>query len=172
MSHDPICARFAEDLSALLDGELAPAREAEVRAHLEGCAACRDRVGALRGVDEALRAAAPPAVPADLRARLRARIEEADGGTRAPDAPPRVAPVTPRRSRRWQRSSLGAALTAAAALALYLTLPRLPGPLPGLDELPAEELALVMELETIEDLEVIANLEVLELMVAMEEGAS
>ena len=68
------CATVAEDLSALLDGELAEEREVAVRAHLESCPNCTDRVAALRRVDPALAAAPAPEVPADLRARVDARV--------------------------------------------------------------------------------------------------
>lgn len=135
------CAPYEADLSALIDGELAPEREAEVRAHLGGCAACSERLEALCDVDLALASIAVPPVPAGLRARLAERIagdaavpegrEEsrpAPGRTRAPRRPP-LAP--PRRSRRWLlRPALGAALAAAAVLAFYLAVTSVDSSLP------------------------------------------
>ena len=68
------CEGFAEDYSALLDGELDAGRAVQMRAHVEGCAYCEAELQALRNVDAMLRAAPAPEVPSDLHARLRARI--------------------------------------------------------------------------------------------------
>lgn len=95
-----------DDLTALLDGELPPARAAEVTRHVAGCAACgaeRDRLAA--GV-AALRALPPAPEPSPFfSARLAARIA----------AEPRPAPGLLERlsALRWKI----AAPTAAAALA-------------------------------------------------------
>jgi len=117
------CAPFEADLSALVDGELDPGREAEVREHLGACAACSERLGALCDVDLALASIAVPPVPAGLRARLADRIAR-DAATPDGRDAPRPEPVRPRaprrpRSRLW-RPALATALAAAAALALYL----------------------------------------------------
>jgi hypothetical protein len=136
------CAAWAEDLSALLDHELEPARETELRLHLAGCLRCSGELAALARADSALRASAaearsdlPPRVAERFAARLAA--ERAGAGApgdtrarRAAGAPP------PRRSRRalW----LGAALAAAAALGLALLVLRRSGPLPAP---PAPEIA-------------------------------
>lgn len=122
------CSAFVEDLSALLDGELAPAREAELRAHVASCPRCTQQLARLARTDEALRALPAAEVPADLATRLRARIEEEGGRSSARGrssaargaAPSRRA--TPRR-RRWIPLAAGA-LAAAAALALYLLVAR------------------------------------------------
>ncbi len=143
------CAPYEADLSALVDGELAPEREAEVRAHLGGCAACSERLGALCDVDLVLASIAVPLVPADLHARLAERIardaatpEGRDASRPAsgrPQAPRPPAVVTPRRPRRWlSRPALGAALAGAAALALYLVVTSVDSSLPL--ETPAPEL--------------------------------
>jgi hypothetical protein len=42
------CTRCREDLTAYQDGELSPAESAEVRSHLENCAACAGELGSLR----------------------------------------------------------------------------------------------------------------------------
>jgi anti-sigma factor RsiW len=117
MSETPSgCRGFEADLSALLDGELAPERAAELRAHLAACADCRERLAGLARVDAALSAAPLPAVPASLRARLEARLESAGQAdtllrrTRRAPAPRRAG---------WGRAA-GALAAAAAGVALYL----------------------------------------------------
>ncbi len=87
-----------EDLTALLDGALSPARAAEVEEHVADCPACREELSRLRGAVAALRALAPapelpPAFAARLEARLRTERERRRGirallDTFAP-APPR-----------------------------------------------------------------------------------
>lgn len=121
------CRGFDDDLSALLDEELAPGREAEVRAHLEACAGCRSRFERLCQVDLALASLPVSEVPAGLADRLRARVAEER------HAPPRGRPVVrwaPRSRRRWRAAPwIGAAL--GAALVLYLSLPRGTGEVPA-----------------------------------------
>ncbi|HTN52075.1 MAG TPA: zf-HC2 domain-containing protein [Anaeromyxobacter sp.] len=69
-----------DELTALLDGALAPGREEELRRHLTACAECRAEEARLRGA-LALLAALPPApepspfFAARLEARLAARRE-------------------------------------------------------------------------------------------------
>jgi hypothetical protein len=135
--HREACAAWDEDLSALLDGELAPEREAEVRAHVEGCAGCSARLGALGRVDALLAAAPLPAVRETLRLATLARAAEVPSrgaevpsrGAEVPSrggAPPagrrrgaaRGLPPTRRRSLR--APAIGVALAAAAGLVLYL----------------------------------------------------
>jgi putative zinc finger protein len=213
------CARYAEEWSALLDGELAPAREAELRAHLDGCDRCRAKLASLARVDVLLAGLPVAEANADLYTRLRARID----ANESREAVPRVAP--PRRRRRGLAVA-AAAIAAAAALALYLALPRPRGEIapppeprvakapepqpqpvvpkapepvqvakapeaappvalpratvtpaavepardPEFDALPADELAVGMDLDTAKDLPVIANLELLERLVALDEG--
>lgn len=103
------CAPYQPDLSALLDRELAEPRAAELRAHLEDCAGCRERLAALGRVDAALRAAPMPEVSEALQRRLRERLTGS-----VPPAPSRRAP---RRRRRWLALP-AAGIAAAAALAL------------------------------------------------------
>jgi anti-sigma factor RsiW len=145
------CAAFEPDLSALLDGELEPAREGEVRAHVAGCARCADRLARLSRVDETLRALPGAETPGDLAERLRVRLDEerrrvsirgrsfdsaqARGDdaapVRSPERPGAGRPVpsrapttsqrTPARRRRWIPLAAIAA-AAAAALVLYSVL--------------------------------------------------
>ncbi len=66
-----------EDLTALLDGALAPDQAARVRDHLAGCAACRAQEARLRGAVAALSALPPaPDLPPFFGARLEARLRE------------------------------------------------------------------------------------------------
>lgn len=152
------CDEFGEELSALLDGELLPEREASVRAHVAGCADCRAELAVLERVDPWLARVAAPEPSARLADALRARI--------AAEAPPA--------RRRWLAPPVAVAtLAAAAALALYFGVgrPRTPlAPDAELEALPADELAVGLDLDTAEDLEVIANLELLEALVALDEG--
>jgi mycothiol system anti-sigma-R factor len=181
MSDHRACEAYDEELSALLDGELSEERETEVRTHTASCPHCTRRLDALRGVDRLLASAPAPPVPHDLRARLDARI-----AAEARRRPPRARPP---RLRRLGRSALGfAAAAAAAVLALYLGVrtgetpledgapaPQIARTAPpaaiDLDVVPADELAMVLEIETIEDLDVIANLDLLVQLVAVEAGA-
>jgi anti-sigma factor RsiW len=133
------CLGFDEDLSALQDGELAAARRAEVEAHVAGCARCEARLVVLRGVDRALAALPARGIPADLEARLAARLARAapidaaaagraSAAPRAPAARPAHAraPLRARRLAPW----LALPAAAAAALALYLAV-RPPAGAPG-----------------------------------------
>ncbi len=138
MTTDPAtCQAFEADLSALLDGELAPAREAEVRAHAADCARCTQRLAHLARVDEALRSLPDAETPADLAERLRVRLEEErrrsspsaedrgrsfdEGQERSSDPrPPPSQRPRPRRRRWIPLAAIAAA--AAAALVLYSVL--------------------------------------------------
>jgi anti-sigma factor RsiW len=100
-------------LSALLDDELPAEEAAALRAEIARRPELAARLAELAAVDAELRALPERPLPADLRARLGARIH-AERTTSARSAPP------PRR-RRWIPA---AALAAAAALALVV-LPRL-----------------------------------------------
>jgi anti-sigma factor RsiW len=66
-----------EELTAFVDGALAPERTAEVEDHLAGCSTCREQVTRLRGAVAVL-AALPPApdLPPFLGVRLEARLRE------------------------------------------------------------------------------------------------
>jgi len=66
-----------EDLTALLDGALAPDRAAEVREHLARCASCCEQEARLRGAVAALSSLPPaPDLPPFFGARLEARLRE------------------------------------------------------------------------------------------------
>jgi len=116
------CLPFEQDLSALLDGELEAAREAELRAHVGGCPHCGERLAALRGVDAALRGLELPAVRPELAARMAARLAAERGAASAPGT--RAALQRPARRRRsmWVASLVPAAAVLALGL---LVIPRL-----------------------------------------------
>jgi negative regulator of sigma E activity len=101
-----------EKLSALLDGELSPAEAAALREEVSRSPELTARLAALASVDDGLRELPSPGVPADLRARLSARLE-------APGA--RTLAASRARPRRWLAA---AALAAAAAALVLFGLPR------------------------------------------------
>ncbi len=110
------CERYEQMIWALLDGDLAPEREAELRAHLEQCPDCRGLYEAAAAAAQVLREdlAEPPAALAEgVMARVAAY--EAERGEPRP-----VQPV--KRLRRWLP------VAAAACLAVVIAgvaLPRL-----------------------------------------------
>jgi anti-sigma factor RsiW len=140
------CRAFEADLSALIDGELPREREAQVRAHLAGCAACSRRLEALRRVDVALAELPQPAVSPRLAQQVSNRLRDLEPG-RAPArqageagaqraegerrrAPAGIAP--PRARRRWlsARTAIASA-AAAAALVLWVSRRGAEEPAPG-----------------------------------------
>ncbi len=123
-----------EQLCALLDGELEPRDEARLRGALERDPALARRLRELEGVDAALRALPAPAASPDLRARLRARIDASGGALSEPPRRRGRGQTTGRRRApvrrpRWRlRVGLAASLALAAALLVWLALPRPPVP--------------------------------------------
>lgn len=173
--HPDPCHSLDEALSAWLDGESeavpdgsGPPGDAALEAHLAACARCSGRVEAFRSVDARLRRLPARTVPAGLEADLLARIAT----ERRTEAPPagRGPARAPGRRRSGFGLPLGAALAAAAALALWLDLRADPSTMPlaretAVAELEAasdDELAAALEFETLQDLDVIANLDLLE----------
>jgi anti-sigma factor RsiW len=119
-----ICREIDADLSALIDAELAPEREAELRVHLDDCDRCAQRLQDLCNVDLALADLAVPRVAADLGQRLAARIAS-DAGEESEPVPDTVSPkrsrtATPRQPRRWPRRRLTSAAVVAAAVLLAI----------------------------------------------------
>lgn len=110
------CAGVRRRLGRHLEGELGEARRRRLAAHLEGCAACRDELEALRRTVELVRSLEDPALTADPAGRALARLRE-----QAQPRPGawRVAPGAAR----------GAGLAAAGALVLGGTLLLFTGPL-------------------------------------------
>ncbi|HEX9968955.1 MAG TPA: zf-HC2 domain-containing protein [Acidimicrobiales bacterium] len=91
-----------EALSALVDGELSPAEEADVRAHLADCATCADELVAV----ERMRSLVRDLPVLDLPPVVVERVREADRPAAARHAPSRVA-------------AMAAAAVAAAASLLF-----------------------------------------------------
>ena len=70
------CLEVQDNLSAWLDGELAPEVMIQVERHLEGCAGCRRELALLTALDQALGSLTAP-VPAGLPEKVRARLRAA-----------------------------------------------------------------------------------------------
>lgn len=80
--HSPSCAAFEPRLHELVDGVVTDADERELRAHLAACAPCRARCEALVGLVARLGRVRPAAAPRELRARLMALLDDAEGRAR------------------------------------------------------------------------------------------
>jgi hypothetical protein len=68
------------ELSALLDGELTPARARQLREEIEADPRLRERLAQFESLDERLRALPQAPLPAQLGARTRERIRQGDAG--------------------------------------------------------------------------------------------
>ena len=90
------CTAACRWIDALLDGELDSKNDAEVREHLEGCAACKQRYEAKRALSTNMRRLELGyTAPESLRARIAAAVEaEAAGEARVLDAPGAGTPAT------------------------------------------------------------------------------
>jgi anti-sigma factor RsiW len=129
----------AHDLTALVDGALAPARAAEVEAHAAACAECRARLARLRATASLLAALPPPPAPGPFfAARLEARLAEARARPRGLRG--RLARL------RWAVALPASALAAAAVVALV-----------GVRAHRAEERAIAAQLDLLQDLEAVAS---------------
>jgi len=111
------CTTIQEELVALIQGELEDARADEVRAHVDGCAACRMEMDDLRSALEASRVIPPIEPSVGFRQRLQARIEKAgkEAAVRATSRFPA------RRPERWRYRYF---LLAAAMLLLTVGITR------------------------------------------------
>jgi len=129
-----------DDLTALLDGALAPARRAEVEAHLHACGACRAERARLAGALALLSALPPPPEPSPLfTTRLAARL--------AREPAPAAGLLARLFAWRWRLAVPVAGLAAAAAVAVLTVRHQR-----------AEELALAADLDLLENYEVVASL--------------
>jgi hypothetical protein len=111
------CTQIQEDLVALIQGELEPARAEEVQAHVDGCAACREEMGDLRSALEASRVIPPIEPSAGFRERLQTRMESVRSG-KTIQASSRFA------ARRRERTGIRYFLLAAAMLLLVVGITR------------------------------------------------
>jgi len=142
-------SHLGEDLTALLDGALPPARRAEAEAHLAGCDACRAERDRLAAALARLGALPPPAEPSPWFAtRLEARLAELEAtlpaGTPAMGRTGLMARLS---AWRWRLALPVAALGAAAGLALFTVRHQRAAR--------AEELAVAAQLDLLLDLETV-----------------
>lgn len=105
-------------LSALVDGELEPAEDAEVRAHVVECPRCADELAAIRRSRRLVRLLPGIDVPDDVTTRLLA--------LEGPDAAPRSS-----RAALEQRRRLAAAVAVAASVAALALVGGTAAPGPG-----------------------------------------
>jgi anti-sigma factor RsiW len=116
------CADYEMLLHALADSELDAGHVRDVEAHVAGCAACAEKLKAIRTLRTAMAGAnLREAAPAHLRSRIEALFPVATETPRAAGAPQEGS------VRRWWRSfiggfSVGAALSAAATAMLVIGL--------------------------------------------------
>ena len=123
------CRDLEDVLSAYVDGEAVERDSARVRAHIESCGLCRDRVAGERQARDAVRARRDvlrACAPAALKARCAAHAAAVDHVVPAASgAPPADFMPVPRRTfvRRWAPLSLAATvlLADASVFALGLT---------------------------------------------------
>ena len=104
------CADVDAIMTTYVDGEVTAAEAQAVRAHLDGCPACRDRAAAEQAVRERLRAAAPALgerAPAALWARC---------ATAARPGPAGVTPFWTQPALRWAPLGMAATVLLAAGV--------------------------------------------------------
>jgi len=106
-------------VQAELDGELDAAQAAQLEAHRSGCAICQAAQAELLRARALVRGEGLEPAPEAVRARVMARLAQAEPGLRRAPAPAR-----PRRWLTWQPfAGFGVGAACAAALALLLLLP-------------------------------------------------
>lgn len=133
-------SHVSEELTALLDGALAPGEEQAVRSHLAECARCRAEEARLRGAMALLGALPPPPPPSpSFAAGLEARLAAERG--RGPGLLERLL------GRRW-RLAIPVAAAAAATVVAGVTVRN--------DR--AREREVAARLELLEDFAVVASL--------------
>jgi hypothetical protein len=109
---------FRDDLPSLADGDLPPERADRLRAHLAGCAACRDEEGRLGATIADLRVPLAPA-PFDVRAHVAGVMARLDQPHREPS-----------RTRARSLWAGAGSLVAALVVVVYLAVNRAPAPAP------------------------------------------
>jgi anti-sigma factor RsiW len=68
------CRSLLEQLSRYIDGDLTSAQRRSLGAHLRRCPCCQTMADSLKHTTDACRKAGAARLPADVRARARARI--------------------------------------------------------------------------------------------------
>jgi anti-sigma factor RsiW len=120
MSVTENCSDYEMLLHALADGELDAGHVREVEAHIAGCAACAQKLKAVRALREAMAGARlKEAAPAQLRSRIEA-LFPAPAAAPAAASAPREGAIA-----RWWRTfvggfAVGSALSAAVAATLVM----------------------------------------------------
>ena len=69
------CRTLLEQLSRYIDGEVTPAQRRSLAAHLKRCPCCQTMADHLQQTVDACRRVGGARLPADVRARARARIK-------------------------------------------------------------------------------------------------
>jgi hypothetical protein len=103
------CRDVEAKLVDAFDGRLDPAASVRLHAHIEGCAACRERAALWRGLTPALRALEPAEPPAMATRRMQIEIERRLAGA-----------STGSSQRRWRWAWAPALLGAMGAVAVAL----------------------------------------------------
>ena len=111
------CEDVQRALSAFIDGELPPKDRAAVRAHLTGCAICRDVHADLLRLRGAARTLGPVAPPDHVWLEVAGRIRHQDTPIPTATAVPAIADGAPARRTR-SRTAIGQWIGLAAALLL------------------------------------------------------
>ena len=185
MSDEPLerfdLDRDDEDLSALLDGELSPEREAQLRARMAREPDLTECFALLAQADQQVRSLAGATLAPERLAGLRAALDRRLAG-RGEESSSTGRVLSLPRAVRWMAP---AAAALAAGLTLYLALERTPEgpatpetasepraetrpPSGELARLSEEEIAIALDYETLSDFEVIEQLEFLELLAALD----
>jgi anti-sigma-K factor RskA len=118
--HDPRAEGCGGNAAPYVLGALGDAEHQAFRAHLEGCAVCREEVAALETVTAALPGAAPQlSAPPELKARVMAAVQADVGRARAgAPAARRRAFTLPHRRPLLAPLALGLALVAILAIVI------------------------------------------------------
>jgi ferric-dicitrate binding protein FerR (iron transport regulator) len=105
------CAEVEARFVDVVDGRLDPADTVRFHAHIEGCAACRERAALWSGLVPRLRDAEPPGPDAMATRRMQVEVERRLAGT--------VAASPARQWRPWWAPAFGL-VAAAAGIAIWL----------------------------------------------------
>lgn len=109
------CHEIREELSAYLDGELAPAAQDEVREHLAACEACRSEHAGLVEVSLATEALPRLEAPPHFTAQVMARVLEEPALSASPTAPRAASGRNPAQRSAAQRPTTGRAASGRLA---------------------------------------------------------
>lgn len=114
---------YREKLSALLDGELTDAEQAELTAHLASCPACQTYLIELTAMHDALGRMEPPSVPEGFAAGVMARLHENEPEKSIESVDHRE--NDPKTTARRRNRRMIASVAAAAAVLALVSVPRM-----------------------------------------------